>query len=117
MFFILLFSFRGTRVLFRFLQLDGNAPEEFPPRISFTSPKAPIAWRLPSFTTNKQDRLTIPVPCEVEGNSSWNPERKFRAELEKSITEICRDEILAAKGGHGTVSYFIHMKHWERIKT
>ena len=67
------------------------------------SSRAPIAWGLPSFATNKLDRLTIPIPGEVEGNSSWNLERKFRAELEKSVTEVCRDEILALGKGHGTI--------------
>jgi hypothetical protein len=92
--FVLLFGFKGLRALFL---LDGNAPKELPPRISFLSSRTSIGRKFSSFTTNKLDRLTIPVPCKVEGDSSWNPERKFRTELEKSVTEISRDEILTSK--------------------
>jgi hypothetical protein len=78
--------------------LDGNTPEELTPGITFLGFRTLIVGKFTSFTTYELDRLTIPIPAKVKGDSSWNSERQFRAELEKAITEICCDEILDAKG-------------------
>jgi len=110
--FILLFDFRGLLVFFLFLQLNGNTPEELSPRNSFLISRSFIIRKFPPFTTNKQNRLTVPIPCKVEGDSSWNSERKFWAELEKSVTEVCRDEILTSSGVVNG-SYVVHVKHGE----
>lgn len=89
-----LFDVRTHRVLLLFLHLDGNAPEDLSPRITFLISRMLIVGRVTSFTTHKLDGLTIPVLVEVKGDSSWNFERQFRAEFEKPITEICCDEVL-----------------------
>ena len=94
----LLCCFRGLPGLFRFLQLDGNTPKELSPRISFLIPRTFIIWKFTSFTTNESDRLAVPILGEVKGDPSRNSERKFWTELEKSVTEVCRNEILMSGG-------------------
>jgi len=96
--FVLFFDFRGLRVFSLFLQLDGNTPEELSPWNSFLISRSFIIRKFPPFTTNKQNRLTIPIPGKVEGDSSWNSECEFWTELEKSVTEVCRNEILMSGG-------------------
>jgi hypothetical protein len=78
--------------------LDGNAPEELSPRISFLISGILTVRGLASFTTYKLDRLAVPVPAKVKGDPSWNFEREFWAEFEKPITEIYCDEVLIPCG-------------------
>lgn len=68
-------EFGSFRTLFLFLQLDGNAPEELLPWISFLVSRVFIIRELSSFTTYELDRLTIPILGKVKRDSSWNPER------------------------------------------
>ena len=94
MLFIPFFNFRGNQVLLLFLQLDGNAPVELSPWITFLTSRMLIVGMLTSFTTYELDGLTVPVLAKVKGDSSRNSERQFGAEFKKPITEIGRDEIL-----------------------
>lgn len=94
MLFTPLFDFRGHYVLLLFLQLDGNAPEELSPWITFLMSRLLIVGKDTSFTTYKLDRLTVPILGKVKGDSTWNSERQFWAKFEKPITEIRRDEVL-----------------------
>lgn len=91
------FGFGGLRVLLVLLQLDGDAPEEFAPWIPLVS-RVIVVGEFPTLTTYELDGLAVPVLCEVEGNSDWKPERQLRAEFEKPVTEICRDDILPSNG-------------------
>jgi len=96
--FVPLFSPRDLRGFFLFRWLNEDAPEYIPPRISFLVSRTPIAWGFPPFATDELDWLTVPILGKVEGDSSWKFERQFRIELEKSITEICCNEILMSRG-------------------
>jgi hypothetical protein len=91
-------DFGGLQALLALLQLNGDTPEELSPWVLSLVSRVSIIRKLTSFAAYKLDRLAVPVFGKVEGNSSWEPERQFRVEFKKTITEICRNEILMSTG-------------------